>query len=462
MVHRILLVLFCSSALFLLTAAAARAGALEAETPSSKPETRNRTDAGRIIDLPECLSLTLGYSRDVLIADEARHFSQGRYVEERAAALPQLRADASAARVYDGSFVLPGIEGQHNLFSANLNLSQALFTWGQIGAAIRAAQYDKASTEHQLQEARQLAMREAATGFYDLLLAFELESAARDNLLQKQRVLDEAQRKHQMEVATDYDVLAARVEATNAEPAVTRAENTIRLARDRLRYYMGVQGDFDITGSLSCRLMPPLSLAEALDRAQANRPDVAFYESRMGVFKELVKVARGGNKPRLDFKGNAGRTAIKEIDRDYPGGYWDAGVYLSFPFFDGLATQGRVMQAQSRLVTTELEMKRLLDQIALDARDSINQVNESIQIVKGLEASVAQAERLLKMAESGFQYGVKTKLEVDDAQLNYLQARVNLARARRDYLTAWTRLHWTMGEDLQQALANPAWATCTP
>jgi outer membrane protein len=431
-------------------------------TRNPEPEPRNDSPAPRILNLPDCLTLTLGYSRDVLIADEARQFSKGRYVEERAAALPHAQADANAIRLHDNSFVLPGISGKHNQFGANLNLTQALFTWGQIGAAIRAAEHDREATDQQLQEARQLAMRETAVTFYDLLLAIELEVVARDNLAQKQRVWDEARKKHQMEVATDYDVLAAEVEVTNAQPTVTRAANTIRLARDRLRYYMGVQGDFDISGSLSCTLTPPAPLAEVLKRAQANRPEVAFYESRVGVFKELTKVAKGGDKPRLDFKGNVGRIAIKDVDSSVPGGYWDAGVYLSFPFFDGLATRGRVMQARSQLATTELEMKRLLDQIALDARDSINQVDESIQIVKGLEASVTQAERLLKMAEAGYQYGVKTKLEVDDAQLNYLQARVNLARARRDYLSAWTRLQWIMGEDLQNALANPAWGMCKP
>ena len=49
---------------------------------------------------------------------------------------------------------------------------------------------------------------------------------------------------------------------------------------------------------------------------------------------------------------------------------------------------------------------------------------------------MTQAERLLYMAEKGYEYGVKTKLDVDDAQLNLVQARGNLARSKRDYLVA--------------------------
>jgi outer membrane protein TolC len=45
----------------------------------------------------------------------------------------------------------------------------------------------------------------------------------------------------------------------------------------------------------------------------------------------------------------------------------------------------------------------------------------------------------------GSEFGVKTKLDVDDAALIRMQARSNLARARRDYLVALATLDWVMG-----------------
>jgi outer membrane protein TolC len=195
------------------------------------------------------------------------------------------------------------------------------------------------------------------------------------------------------------------------------------------------------------------------ERAKANRPEVVYYESRLGVFKELVTVAQAGNKPRLDFKSNAGWTRDDNFNQTYPGYRFDAGVYLSFPIFDGFLTKGRVVQAKSRLATTELEMKKLLDNIALDARNSLSRMDESVHIVKGLEATTTQAERLLKMAETGYRQGVKTRLEVDDAESNLLTARTNLACTRAEYLIARNRLLWIMGENILTALENPAHGT---
>jgi outer membrane protein TolC len=54
-------------------------------------------------------------------------------------------------------------------------------------------------------------------------------------------------------------------------------------------------------------------------------------------------------------------------------------------------------------------------------------------------------ERLLTMAEKGYEYGVKTKLEVDDAELSLVQAKGNLARAQRDYLVARVTYEWATG-----------------
>ena len=49
------------------------------------------------------------------------------------------------------------------------------------------------------------------------------------------------------------------------------------------------------------------------------------------------------------------------------------------------------------------------------------------------------------MAEKGYEFGVKTKLEVDDAQLNVLDAKGNLAKARRDYSVALVTYAWVRG-----------------
>lgn len=407
----------------------------------------------RMLTLSDCLDLTIQYSREVLLAKEGIKQSEGLYIQERSAAFPKLTGSAGLIHGRDESFaVMPNAPVEVDQYQTSLNLTQALFTWGQIGAAINAAKYDRASAGHLLHQARQMALRNAAISFYDLVLTRELERVARDNLAQKQRHLDETQRKHQLGVATDYDVLAARVALANAYPELTRAGNDIRLARDRLRYYMGIQDAFEVSGDLACRIVAPAPLDDIIDQAVQRRPEMAYYKSQVGVYQELATVAAAGDKPRLDFRANIGWTSYDNMNFDYPGQAWNAGIYLSFPIFDGFKTRGSLIQAKSRLSSAEIQKKKLMDTIALEARDALNQTDQAIEIVRALEATLTQAERLLQMAEAGYRAGVKTKLEVDDAEFNLLSVRSNLAKAKRDYLSAQIQLLWITGADLQTDL----------
>ena len=102
-------------------------------------------------------------------------------------------------------------------------------------------------------------------------------------------------------------------------------------------------------------------------------------------------------------------------------------------------------QAKSDLATLKIDEAKLIDSIVLQIREAVNSVWESGEIVKGLTGTVSQAQRLLAMAEKGYEFGVKTRLDVDDAELNLQLAQGNLAKARRDHLAAQTNLQWAMG-----------------
>lgn len=160
---------------------------------------------------------------------------------------------------------------------------------------------------------------------------------------------------------------------------------------------------------------------------------------------ELVAVADAEDKPRLDLKAGYGWRQLETGDGRGDGAAWNVGLYLSFPVFDGLKARGKVAQAESERRSLRIEEAKLMDSVSLEIRDAVNNVREAREIVSALEGTVAQAERLLTMAEQGFELGVKIRLEVDDAELNLRQARGNLAKARRDYLVARVNLERVMG-----------------
>jgi HAE1 family hydrophobic/amphiphilic exporter-1 len=160
---------------------------------------------------------------------------------------------------------------------------------------------------------------------------------------------------------------------------------------------------------------------------------------------EVVKIVGANDKPRLDLVADYGWTDIDLAALGSDGKVWSAGVYLSFPVFDGLKTRGQVVQAKSDAATFDIEVAKLEDAIALEVRAALDAVEEARGIVEALAGTVTEAERLLHMAEQGYELGVKTNLDVDDAQLNVVRARGNLVLAQRDYRAALVNLAWVQG-----------------
>jgi HAE1 family hydrophobic/amphiphilic exporter-1 len=402
----------------------------------------------KALTLQDALEIAREKNRDILKAQEYRKQVAGRYVEERAAALPQFMISSGIYRSRDESQMAygPGFSLESQTKSATIGLNQVLFTFGQIGAAIRGAKMGIASADEQLRIFRQAALRDVSAAFYDALLSGELLKLSTQNLEQKERHRNEVQKKLKLGVATDYDVLSSEVAVQNARPEVIRMENLVRISREKLRFLLGLgDAEIEVQGDLGRDGGPYPRLEETAAKARLNRPDIADMGYRISIAGELITIAKAGDKPRLDLKADWGWRDLTLENSNADGQSWMAGIFLTYPFFDGMRSQGKVLQARSNLATLKIEEAKLLDEILLQSRGAVDAVREAGEIVKALTATVEQADRLLQMAEKGYEFGVKTKLDVDDAALNRMQARSNLARARRDYLVALATLDWVMG-----------------
>jgi HAE1 family hydrophobic/amphiphilic exporter-1 len=402
----------------------------------------------RVLNLPEALAMAAQHNRDIVKAREYVAYVKGRYVEERASAFPQLTATAGLGMDRDESQKIysPMQTERTDRRSLKIGLTQPLFTWGQVSAAIRAAEVGLKSADEQVRLYRQAALMDVSAAFYDVLLARELHDLALQNLEQKKRHLDEARRKHQAGVATDYDVLAAEVSVENARPEAVRTENQVRSRRERLRFLLALEGEVDVAGSLEPRVEPCRSYDDTLALARQKRPDLADLRQRIKMYGERITVTEAQDKPRIDLKADYGWSYLEQPGGIYGDGpSWSMGVQLTYPFFDGLRTRGRVAQAESDLRSLRIDEAKQADKIALEARDAVNAVREAQEILRGLDGTVTQAARLLTMAEQGFTLGVKTRLEVEDAELNLRQAKSGLSRARRDYLVSRVNLDWVTG-----------------
>jgi hydrophobic/amphiphilic exporter-1 (mainly G- bacteria), HAE1 family len=426
----------------------------------------------KVLTLNEALAIAASHNHDIQKAIEYQKWVRGKYLEERAAALPQASFSGSFVRNFDnrqkdlfslfssgsssggstggsssgtGADLAEIFSGRQDALTGQFQVKQVIFTWGQVGAAIRAAKLGFGLADQQLRQFRQAVTRDVTTAYYDVLAARELQKIAEEDVAQKQRHLDETTKRQSAGTATDYDVLAAQVAVENAKPAVIRGQNTVHVARMQLGVLLAETGEVDVTGTLGVPLEAVPSYESVLALALANRPELAEQEDTRGVYKELVTIAKASSKPRVDFSAawGMGRIALPSVSSS--GYLWNAGVVASVPLFDGWRTKGQVAQAQTDLARAGLDEQKLREAIAVAVRTAVDAAREASEIVKAMTGTVTQAERLLFLAEKGFELGVKTRLEVQDAELNLSTARANLAQAQHDYRVARVNLEWVAG-----------------
>lgn len=398
----------------------------------------------RVLTLKEAENIAMEKNLSVAQAKEYMNYLQGIYVEERSAALPDASFYMKAASNKDASVGAAVGDDRFSSYSTGLTVKQALFTWGQVGAAIKVAKIGLKTGDEQLRMYGQAVLRDVNVAFYDVLLTKKLLAIAEDNVRQRERHYDEAQKKFKLGTATDYDVLSAKVALQNALPDVITYKNTLVTARDRLRYILAVDGEVDAEGELKMLPEAESSFETLKETAFANRPELKDKKLMVDVYREMVKIDSAGDKPRIDLNGSFDRTHL-EGDTGYTGNTWSLGVAMTYNFFDGLKTSGKKSQAVSSLNRAKLQELQLKDSVALELRQAVSRVQEAAEIIEAAKGTADEADKLLDMAEKGYKFGVKTKLDVDDAEYNRRSAQVRLAQAYRDYRVQKVNLLWSAG-----------------
>lgn len=403
----------------------------------------------QILTLEQALLIADEHNRDIQKAIEYQKWIEGKYQEERSRALPQFNFYSTWRRDYDDTYA--SLTG--GLFPATQDtgllettVKQPVFTWGKIGAAIKAARFGFSLGDELLRQARQNTRRDVTEAFYNVLLAQELQRIASENEQQKHRQYDQTQQRYTLGTATDYDVLAAEVDWKIAGPPMIRSQNLVLVNQRRLLFLLGLEyREIDIRGSLDVTTVEVPRYELIVANALKDRPELRAQHEAVNIRGELLKIAKAGNKPYVDFNSSYGKKYLSGGGFDLNGTVWGAGITLNFPFFDGFKTTGQTAEALSDLDSAKLDEAKLRDSITIECRIALDQVNEALDILNTSTDTVAQAEKLLAMAEKGYELGVKIRLEVDDAQLNLTRARGSLATARHDYLVALTNLQWVQG-----------------
>ncbi len=398
-------------------------------------------------------ALALAYATNPIIGAERAQYRSTRegIAQARARGLPQISASASyskadgtqtinnaalgAAGITDRSFDLETksvqIQGEQTIFAGLRNVN-----------AIRQAKARANAGDAQLSAVEQDILLRAAEAYFAVIRDMVVFQATENNVQVLLKQYEEAAFRFEIGEVTRTDVAQ-----TNARLAQSRAQMTT--ARARLAISRAAFGEF--IGQMPATLeqdpaLPetPASLEEARAIANEVSPTIIQAMMREEASRRGVSIAKGAFAPSVAL--TAGYQYAEEpstfITNDDQFAY---GVRLSAPIFLGGLNISRVREARAANTADRRRIVAAERRIEVAVTTAWRQLGAARANIVSAETSVAANELALAGVRRESEIGVRTTLDVLDAEQEYLDAQVSLANAKRDARAATFQLLAAMG-----------------
>lgn len=256
-------------------------------------------------------------------------------------------------------------------------------------------------------------------------------------------------------VRTDMDEARARLDAARAQEL--QAQLQMELTRRQLERLGG--RSLDRVASLM--LDDPWSKVPVLDdlsvwleRAEQH-PQLRVLRARAEAARLEVTKVKSAHYPTVDAVARWTRSNGENVFN--PGGNYrnqQLGFQLNWTLYQGGSTQAAVSEALARVDEAEQRLLALRDELAQRLEGQYRQVQEGRLRIEALRQALYSASQALVSSRRSFQAGIRTRLDVLNAEQSLAQARRDLAQGRLSYLQAQLQLGLQAGLKPTQALVR--------
>jgi outer membrane protein TolC len=319
---------------------------------------------------------------------------------------------------------------------AGLRARYTLYDFGERQALLQVAKARQGLAQEEQARVRQDIILSVYYGFYGLTSALEAKRVAEQNLDRSRDHLRLTGLRKEAGAVPKADVLRTQVEVSNAQLALIRADNLIRLARGNLNLSLGrsVEKPVEVTPSAQLPTRPEqIDLSLSLDQAVQSRPEIKSALKKIEVSQSSIQAARSAYGPRLRAEGSYGWRDNDFLPQDED---WAVGVTLEWPLFTGFARKHRLARAKADLSKEAAEAERLKLAVRQEVWNAFSRVTEVYQTLETTQTLVEDALESQRLSRERYEAGAGTITELLDAQTALARAQATRVEAEWDYQIA--------------------------
>ncbi|MEM3427548.1 MAG: TolC family protein [Nitrososphaerales archaeon] len=301
--------------------------------------------------------------------------------------------------------------------------------------------------EIRLKHAEQDLLRRVSEAYFELLYAKE----AYEIVKQEKRAIEEhlrmVERLFLAGEATLTDLNDAKARLANSEFRLVDAERLVEIRRKNLSRLIGIDNFSPHNLRSETDLKPILSddLESWVSKTRSFNLVVQSYE----IQKQLADIEflkqRGQRLPTVNLVAQQQRTEETTYFKIEPLTVKAVGIHLSLPIFSGGYITFKEMELKERFRQAEKDFERVLSDNTQATSESFLAARSFLSAIDAGRVALESARVALDSTKKGFQAGIRTFVDVLNAESYFHRTRLDLLRVTVDFIKSIVALNFYSG-----------------
>jgi outer membrane protein TolC len=410
------------------------------------------------LSLKNALNIAMEKSPAIVSAREGVTAADGKLGQAFGLMLPNLSATGQMGTSYTKPYSMYGIftvgtEETPSISGYELTLTQPLYNGALVpGLQLAEAGYNIAKENYK--KASYDLVYNVVNAYYGVLMASKMNELSLDTLDMSKSHLKQVRAMLDAGTATRADVLRVEVQVANNEVGLMKADNSLILAKDAFNNILG--RDLETAVSLSDKeiaseIITPKSNKECMVMAFEYKPDWKIFKLNKQMNQNQQSIAYSGYFPSLALIGSTSNNKTTYQKNDVFDTEINTNTIVAsaqWTFFDGLARESRIKEANANLAALEASEDSIKNGIVLEVKDACLNLESAVKMIKSAKKAVDLAKENYRISRERYITGAGSNLEMIDAQTAYTQASTNLYQTQFDYQKAKAKVNQVIGADV--------------
>jgi len=310
--------------------------------------------------------------------------------------------------------------------------NQLLYDHGRVSSLAKSSDLRADAQRQTAQATRAQIVLNVRSAYFQSLQAQSVLQVARETVAARQLTLRQVTRLFESKLKSSLDVSFAEVNLSEAELLLFRAENDIKAAQAELAAAMGLDTLEPV--ELKDELLPDLlgsEIAPILEQALRNRPELRGARLQHDSALQFARAEKSLQYPSVNLIGAGGVVPIHQhnLNNTYSG----VGINVNIPILNGGLFASRRTEAELRAQAAAQDTRDLEISIERDIKVAWFRATNAFRRLDVTARLLDQANRSLRLAQSRYDLGLGSIVELNQAQLNKTSAEITNAGAKYEY-----------------------------